>query len=215
MVDWFLGGGPVMWPLLACSIIALAVILERLISLRRGKVIPAALVRVVQEVKGRGDLAIAQAKCEAIGGVFAGVITACLANADAPKEENAVAVVAAGRRVARKLEKMLAVLDVVAGAAPLLGLLGTVLGLNEVFLQITQHGLGNTSVLSGGIAQALRTTILGLAIAIPAFVAHRYFNRRIEDLVAEMEDYAQQLLTTLYRSEASEGRIERLRQVRA
>jgi len=215
MVDWFLGGGPVMWPLLACSIIALAVILERLISLRRGKVIPAALVRVVQEVKGRGDLAIAQAKCEAIGGVFASIITACLANADAPKEENAVAVVAAGRRGARKLEKMLAVLDVVAGAAPLLGLLGTVLGLNEVFLQITQHGLGNTSVLSGGIAQALRTTILGLAIAIPAFVAHRYFNRRIEDLVAEMEDYAQQLLTTLYRSEASEGRIERLRQVGA
>lgn len=215
MVNWFLGGGPVMWPLLACSIIALAVILERTINLRHGKVIPPALVRVANEVKGRGDIAIAQAKCEAIGGLFAHVIGAGLSNAAAPKEENVVAVLAAGRRAARKLEKMLTVLDVVAGAAPLLGLLGTVLGLNEVFLQITQHGLGNTSVLSGGIAQALRTTIFGLGIAIPSFVAHRCLNRRIEDLVAEMEEHASDLLSMLYPAGVAESKIERLRPMRA
>jgi biopolymer transport protein ExbB len=215
MIDWFLGGGVVMWPLLACSIVALAVILERAISLRHGKVISPAISKVVEQVRGREDIAIAQAKCEAIGGPFADVIGAGLANAALPKEENVVALLASGRRAARKLERLLTVLDIVASVAPLLGLLGTVLGLNEVFNQITRHGLGDTSALSGGIAQALRTTIFGLGIAIPSLIAHTYFNRRIEDLVAEMEEYAYALLAALYRPEAVEGKIERLRHLRA
>jgi biopolymer transport protein ExbB len=114
------------------------------------------------------------------------------------REEKVLDIQATGRQEARSLERMLIVLEVITAITPLLGLLGTVLGMSQVFDVISEVGLGQTKAFSGGIAQALRTTIVGLGVAIPSLIAYSSFDRKVDNLILEMEKYSMLLLNKLY-----------------
>ncbi len=124
-----------------------------------------------------------------------------LSNNHLTREEKFVDIQAAGRQEIKVLEKRLLILEVITAIAPLLGLLGTVLGLENIFGIISELGLGQAKAFSGGLSEAIRTTVLGLFIAIPSLVAYSYFDKKVDTFALEMEEYAMRLLNKLYPSE--------------
>lgn len=205
-MQWIVGGGPVMYPLLICSVVALAVIIERALSLRRRQVIRPELVRLIQDIRDVGDVPMAFSKCQVIKGPFSNIIKHTLVNMHLSWEEKLHEIQVAGKEEAKRLERNLNILEIIASIAPLLGLFGTVLGLDEIFGVMASVGLGDPKSFSGGIAQALRTTILGLAIAMPASIAAGVFDSKVDSMVGEMERLSTVLLNKLY---ASKVRMER------
>ena len=197
-MEWLAGGGPIMIPLFICSILALAVTLERAISLRRSRIIRPELVEVINAVRGTEDLKLILKRCNAVEGPFSNIIKRAISNAYLSREEKVLDIQATGRQEARALERLLVVLEVITAITPLLGLLGTVLGMSQVFDVISEIGLGQTKAFSGGIAQALRTTIIGLSVAIPSLIAYSSLNKKVDDLILEMEKYSMVLLNKLY-----------------
>jgi len=200
-LEWLAGGGPIMIPLFICSVLALAVILERAINIRKDRIIRPELVDVINAIRGPEDVQIVFARCNAIKGPFSNIIKRTISNNHLSREEKVLDIQVAGRQEARSLERMLIVLEVVTAIAPLLGLLGTVLGMSQVFDVISEVGLGQTKAFSGGIAQALRTTIIGLSVAIPSLIAYSSFDRKVDNLILEMEKYSMLLLNKLYSTE--------------
>lgn len=190
-------GGIVMIPLLLTSIVALAVVIERAFFLRRKRIIHSDVVEAVKTLKKDEDIDKIVNGLKKHVGPFLNVIRHGLENRHRTREEIKEAIVDQGRQEARTLERGLVILETVAGIAPLLGLLGTVLGMIKVFRVISQEGLGQTQSLSSGISEALLTTVVGLSIAIPALVAYNYFTHKVEDLVLEIEKYSGQLLNKL------------------
>lgn len=191
-------GGPTMVPLLLCSVLALAVTIERMWALRRGRVLPRPLLDFVRNFHSSTDARLARQLCEQHTGPLALVLTAILND---PPSNGSLALEhaqAAGRRALRFLDRGLVLLEIVAGISPLLGLFGTVLGMFNTFRVIAQQGLANVGALSGGISEALLTTIVGLGIAIPTVVAHTYFSKRVNDLVLDIEDCGASVLQRLY-----------------
>lgn len=190
-----------MVPILLCSILALAIILERSWALRQGQVMPDGLLAQVrawlQQDALDGDRLDALRNSSQLGRVLA----AGLGLHRQTLEERKTAIEDAGRRGAVELERFLAALGTIAMISPLLGLLGTVWGLIVVFDQIMTTGLGQPSDLAGGIAQALITTAAGLAVAIPAVIFHRFFQRKVSVLVSQMESVAHQLMDVLQQRE--------------
>ncbi len=193
-----MGGGPIMIPIFICSVISLAVIMERIVSLRRKRIMRPELIEVIEAVRGPDDIQIILSRCNAIKGPFSNIIKRAISNAYLSREEKVLDIQSAGRQEARTLERMLVVLEVITAITPLLGLLGTVLGMSQVFDVISEVGLGQTKAFSGGIAQALRTTIIGLGVAIPSLIAYSSFDRKVDNLVLEMEKYSMLLLNKLY-----------------
>lgn len=179
-----------MIPLFLCSLAALAVILERAIALRRSRVIPGAVVDVIDAYRGEGSAEAAVATCDrssaSLARLVGGIVQA--RNEDHPHVIETIH--ALGRREVERLERGLIVLEIVAGVSPLIGLLGTVLGMVTVFNAIAAEGLGDPRVLSEGISEALITTVAGLIVAIPALAFHSYFGRHVESLAIEMQDLA-------------------------
>ena len=200
-MEWLAGGGPIMIPLFICSVLALAVILERAINIRKDHIIRPELVDVINAIRGPEDIKLVYARCNAIKGPFSNIIKRAISNNHLSREEKVLDIQAAGRQEARALERMLIVLEVITAIAPLLGLLGTVLGMSQVFDVISEVGLGQTKAFSGGIAQALRTTIIGLSVAIPSLIAYSSFDRKVDNLILEMEKYSMLLLNKLYSTE--------------
>ncbi len=200
-MEWLAGGGPIMIPLFICSVLALAVILERAINIRKNRIIRPEIVDVINAIRGPDDIQIVFARCNAIKGPFSNIIKRAISNTHLSREEKVLDIQAAGRQEARALERMLIVLEVITAIAPLLGLLGTVLGMSQVFDVISEVGLGQTKAFSGGIAQALRTTIIGLSVAIPSLIAYSSFDRKVDNLILEMEKYSMLLLNKLYSTE--------------
>lgn len=190
-----------MVPILLCSILALAIILERSWALRQGQVMPDGLLAQVrawlQQDALDGDRLDALRNSSQLGRVLA----AGLSLHQQTLEERKTAIEDAGRRGAVELERFLAALGTIAMISPLLGLLGTVWGLIVVFDQIMTTGLGQPSDLAGGIAQALITTAAGLAVAIPAVIFHRFFQRKVSVLISQMESVAHQLMDVLQQRE--------------
>lgn len=190
-----------MVPILLCSILALAIILERSWALRQGQVMPDGLLAQVrawlQQDALDGDRLDALRNSSQLGRVLA----AGLGLHRQTLEERKTAIEDAGRRGAVELERFLVALGTIAMISPLLGLLGTVWGLIVVFDQIMTTGLGQPSDLAGGIAQALITTAAGLAVAIPAVIFHRFFQRKVSVLVSQMESVAHQLMDVLQQRE--------------
>ena len=121
-----------------------------------------------------------------------------LTNNHLSREEKFIDIQAAGRQETKALEKRLLVLEVITAVAPLLGLLGTVLGLEDIFGIISELGLGQAKAFSGGLAEAIRTTVFGLFIAIPSLVAFSYFDKKVDTFVLEMEEYSMHILNKLY-----------------
>ena len=190
-----------MAPILLCSILALAIILERGWALREDQVMPDGLMQQVQTWLQGGSLDAAHLDILRNSSELGQVLAAGLGRHPSTLEERKLAIEDAGRRSVVHMERYLAALGTIAMITPLLGLLGTVWGLIVVFDQITVGGAGQPADLAGGIAQALVTTAAGLMIAIPAVIFHRYFHRRVLVLVSRMEVQAHQLMDILQQNE--------------
>ena len=183
-------GGIIMYPLLLTSIVALAVVIERALFLRKRRIINPLLVDRIKNIKHVDDAQELLRDMEDKSGPFINIIRAGLEFKNDHVEEIQKSLEDQGRQETRIMEKGLVILETVAGIAPLLGLLGTVLGMIKVFQVISEQGLGQTQALSSGISEALVTTVVGLSIAIPALIAYHYFDHKVEDLVLEIEKYS-------------------------
>jgi biopolymer transport protein ExbB len=203
-LQFFLSGGYVMWPLLLCSIVAVAVSLERFFFLRRVHVDGEKLMRRVNECLARGLPAEAKGICEATPGPVAKVLAAALARPELSKGEIRDSVRAVALAEVPVLERYLPTLSTVVTVSPLLGLFGTISGLMKVFKVISGGQIGNYELLSVGIAEALITTFAGLAIAIPFLVVYNSLSSRVDSLVNEMEQRVAELLAR--RPDGGEGR---------
>lgn len=197
-MNWFIGGGLIMFPLLICSLLSLAVIIDRSIRLRKNNILRPELINSINALRGPNDISYLSSKCDEIEGSFANIIRSAFLNKHLTREEKLVEIQATGRHEVQILEKKLIILEIIATITPLLGLLGTVMGMSEVFDVISDIGLGHTKEFSGGIAKALRTTIFGLGVAIPTLVLHSSFTKKIDNFVLEMEKYTTLLLNTIY-----------------
>lgn len=191
--DLLVGRGPIMWPLLACSVVAVTYMVERAIRLRRKRLLDGKLGKQVIDAAREGDVPRGLELCRKSETPAARVLETGLVNADRPFLESEKAVEDAGAREVKRLSGNLRPLVVIAGLAPLLGLLGTVIGMIDCFLQVgLKSGIGKPELLAAGISEALVTTAAGLAIAIPSQAAYYYFRARIERFARDTEEvYAQ------------------------
>ena len=190
MIEFVKAGGVLIWPILACSVVAVAIIVERFLSLKRSAVTPPNLLDQATRLAGRADLSgeviFEVQRRSPLGKILA----AGLINRGEPRFVMKDAIEDAGRHVVHDLERYLNTLGTIAAVTPLLGLLGTVFGMIKVFAAITAFGVGNPTVLAGGIAEALITTAAGLSVGIPTLMFHRYFRGHINDLTMDMEQQA-------------------------
>jgi len=198
LVEIFLNGGLVMWPILFCSIVALAVVIDRFLALRRAKInLPAFLVRIRGFIKNK-DMNGAASFCLREKSPIANMVRKGLKKFGMGHERVKEAIENAGRQEVSKLEKGLSILATVAGVAPLLGFLGTVTGMIQAFMRIEDlAGAASPSDLAGGIWEALLTTAFGLIVGIPAYVAYNYFLSWVTKFVADMETVANDVVDTM------------------
>ena len=202
--ELFVQGGLVMYPLALCSILTLAITLERAFSLRRNRIIRVEIASLIENIKGPEDIGLAVSVCNQYEGPFAQVVRAGFDNRHLPPDEIKESIVDQGRQEMGKLQKGMVVLETVASVSPLLGLLGTVLGMIKVFREISEVGVGQGNLLAGGISEAILTTGAGLFIAIPSLVFFNYFSSKAESLVLEIEKYSNALLKKLRRFQVGE-----------
>jgi biopolymer transport protein ExbB len=191
-------GGWLMLPILLCSVIALAIVGERFWSLQTRRITPPNLVAQVWQWHKSGSLDEAHIEALAKSSPLGRVLAAGLVNRNHPREIMKEAIEDVGRQVVHELERYLNTLGTIASVTPLLGLLGTVIGMIKVFAAITTHGVGNPGVLAGGISEALITTAAGLSVAIPSLIFYRYFRGKIDELVLIMEEEALKIVDVMH-----------------
>jgi biopolymer transport protein ExbB len=193
------GGWP-MIPLLLLGVLALAIVLERFWSLRRKEVLPPGLGDEVRRWAASGQLDPAHIESLRRTSPLGALLASALDVRHRPREVIRERIEDTGRHLVHRMEKFLNSLGTIAAAGPLLGLLGTVVGMIQMFLGILDGGLGDVNQLAGGIGKALVCTATGMLVAIPALVFHRYFRGRISGYVIEMEQQATALVDTLDRT---------------
>ena len=187
-------GWPI-WPLLACSILGLALVIERFMSLQRARVVPSRLLDDAITASRNGvpgpEVVAKLERSSALGQVLAAGFRALVSDPHCTDDDLRATMEAAGRRVAHQLERWLPALATIASAAPLLGLLGTVIGMIEIFGSQSGAGngaaTGNPAQLAQGISIALYNTAFGLMVAIPALMFWRYFRARVDDYLLHLE----------------------------
>lgn len=195
-----------MWPLLLCSVAAVAIIGERLWSLQRRRVLPEGLLgQVWTRARGGGLKDSRQVAAIRGGSPLGQILAAGLAHAHRSREEMKEGIEEVGRHVVHDMGRYLDTLGTVAAVAPLLGLLGTVFGMIEVFETITGGGIGRAEQLAGGIGEALISTAAGLCVAIPALIGYRHLRNRVNSYVVEMEQEALKLVEMLHGQPAAES----------
>lgn len=190
MIEFLISGGPVMVPIVLASIIGLAAFIERLLALRRGRVVPVAFQVELDALVNQGRWEDGVTLCRKNGSALAHVMEVAVGHQGEPRSRLKERLEEAGRRESAELERYTGILGTVASVAPLLGLLGTVWGMIITFRVIQEQGVGVVSSLAGGISQALITTFAGLTVGIPALIAHRYLLARVDDSILEMESFA-------------------------
>jgi biopolymer transport protein ExbB len=191
-------GGLLIWPIILCSIISLAIIGERIWYLQRKRIMPRHLVAQVWHWHKTNDLEDVRLREMREGSPLGKILYAGLINRHHDREIMKEGVEETGRHVVPELERYLNTLGTIASISPLLGLLGTVIGMIKVFTAITVHGVGNSTVLAGGISEALITTAAGLSVAIPSLMFFRYFRGKIDAFVLEMEQEALKLVEVIH-----------------
>jgi biopolymer transport protein ExbB len=198
LFDIFLKGGVIMWPIFLCSVVGLAVIIERFWVLRKAKInLPAFMVRIRGYIKNR-DMSGAASFCMQEKSPVGNMVRKGLKKFKMGHERVKEAIENAGRQEISKLEKGLTVLATVAGVAPLLGFLGTVTGMIQAFMTIEDlAGAVNPGDLAGGIWEALITTAFGLMVGIPALAFYNYFLSAIKRFVSDMETVANDVVDTM------------------
>lgn len=190
MYEFIVQGGTVMYILLAASVLALTIIFERAWSLRRSVVLPAKVIEDIEGAVRSGDVDTAVQMCGDHNTAMSRILWVALNNRGVQRSVMKEILEEVGRQEVAHLERYIGVLGVIAAISPLLGLLGTVLGMIEVFQVISIEGVGKADILAGGISTALNTTAAGLSVAIPALVAYRYFESRVNSFVIEIEQHA-------------------------
>ena len=197
-------GGIMMGPIVLASIVAAAIFLERLWTLQSKRVLPAELTQKVwrwveqQQIQDKHIAALQQ------NSPLGKILAAGLLNRYRDRTVIRESIEDTGRHVVHELERFIGTLGTIASLSPLMGLLGTVMGMIRTFNAITTAGIGNPASLAGGIAEALITTAAGLTVAIPALLAYKYLRARVQALVVEMEKQAMKLVETL-ESQAQES----------
>ena len=189
-------GWPI-WPLLLASVIALALIIERFVSLRDRKIIPPLLLEQVVDVFQRQGVSEDMLEKLAKDSPLGAVLAAGLRNHRSSRYVMKEAIDEAGRHVAHDLERFLTTLGTIATAAPLLGLFGTVIGMIEIFGSQSPTGT-NPQQLAHGISVALYNTAFGIAISIPSLIFYRHFKNKVDTLVVEMEQLAAKLIDIVH-----------------
>ena len=198
MLELIEAGGWLMVPILLCSISAMAIVVERFWTLRRRRIAPENLVARVRQWARNGELNEERIRALRRGSSLGRILAAGLGTRDRDREVMKESIEDVGRHVVHDLERYLNALGTIAAISPLLGLLGTVIGMIKVFAVITTQGVGDPGVLASGISEALLTTAAGLTVAIPALMFHRYFRGRVDELVVTMEAEALKMVEALH-----------------
>lgn len=198
MLDFIQSGGMFMWPLIACSIFTLAIVIERFWTLRSSRITPQGmlnniLVMLKEDKLNRESIRELQTSA-GLGSIFAAGLLNSKYGRDIMKEN----IEEAASHVVHELERFMNPLGTIAAITPLIGLLGTVVGMIKVFSVLMSQGTGDTTLLAGGISEALLTTAAGLGVAIPALIFHRFFARRIDSLVITMEQQSTKLIDVIH-----------------
>lgn len=193
----FLKGGVLMIPIALSSLISLEVIIEKIITLRRNRIIIPEVKSVINSVSSEEDLPLAISVCDKHEGVLSNLMKIVLKQEGTTYEHRREELSDRGRQEIRGLERGLSILETIAAVTPILGLLGTVLGMIKVFQVISIQGVGEASALSGGISEALITTAAGLSVGIPALIFYNYFSRKAENLILDIENLSNSLLNKM------------------
>jgi len=198
VIELIKSGGWLMLPILLCSVIASGIVVERFWSLQRKRITPANLVAQIWQWLRGGHLDDKRLQALRKGSPLGRILAAGLANREHDREVMKESIEDVGRQVVHDLGRYLNTLGTIASIAPLLGLLGTVIGMIKVFAAMTTHGVGDASALAGGISEALITTAAGLTVAIPALIFYRYFRGRVDAHVLVMEQEALKMVEILH-----------------
>jgi biopolymer transport protein ExbB len=199
-------GGPLMWPIILCSIAAAAIVLERLWTLQDRRVLPRELTQKVWQLIESNQINDKVIQALEQNSPLGRVLAAGLSNRHRPREVIMERLEDTGRHVIHELERFLNTLGTIAAISPLLGLLGTVTGIIKAFNAIQAGGMGDPRALSGGIAEALITTAAGLVVAIPALFAYRSLRSKVDGIVIAMEKDAIRLADAVEAAQGSPGR---------
>jgi len=205
VLEIFKAGGFLMWPILLCSIVSLAIIAERFWSLRKNRLLPKHLVAQVWQWEKVGHLDSKRISDLRRGSPLGRILAAGLVNRKHSREVMKESIEEVGRHVAHNLTRFLNTLGTIASISPLLGLLGTVIGMIKVFAVITAHGVGDPGILAEGISEALVTTAAGLSVAIPTLMFHRFFSGKVDELVLAMEVEALKMVEVMHGMRESES----------
>ena len=201
MWEFMQKGGPIMWPILLCSVIAFAIVIERLIRIRQEQIDTKSFMEQISKSLRRNKIMEALDLCDRTGGPIAVILKAGILKHDRPRNEIRESIEDASIHEVPRLERNLPVLATLAHVAPLLGLLGTVTGLVKAFQVIETKASVlnpiNPGDLAGGIWEALLTTVFGLCVAIPTYVAYNYLVSRVDGFVLDMERSATDLMNIL------------------
>ena len=198
MYELVQAGGWLMIPILLCSVIALAIVTERMWTLRKKKVIPVKLVPGIWKLLNNDALTEKHINEIEKGSPLGKVLAAGLINRHLSRDMVRESIEETGRFVVHEMERFLNTLGTISTITPLLGLLGTVIGMIKVFTAITTIGVGDPGQLAGGISEALITTAAGLTVAIPSLIFHRHLKRKIDELVVGMEQEAMKLVEFMH-----------------
>lgn len=205
-------GGWLMLPIVACSVAALAFFLERMWTLRRGRVLPPAFLERIRELMADRRFERAEELCRQTDSPLARMLLAGLERVGAERAELKEVVAEEGEREVYYMERFVGALGAIASISPLLGLLGTVIGMIDVFQDVVAQASGSgevqTAALAGGIWQALITTASGLTVAIPTYLAYRYVLSRVDEYAVEMEEFALEMVDELRGDASGDGEEE-------
>jgi biopolymer transport protein ExbB len=197
MYELVIAGGWLMLPIILCSVVAMAIIIERLWTLRQSRVVPENLVSQVWKLHSEGQMTPDNITALKASSPLGSILSSGLINREHSREIMKEAIEEVGRQVVHELERYLNTLGTIASITPLLGLLGTVIGMIKVFSTIVSAGVGNPGILAEGISEALITTAAGLSVAIPALMFTRYFSGKVERLVIVMEEEALKMVEVM------------------
>ena len=205
MLELVKAGGWLMVPILLCSVIAMAIVAERFWTLQRKRITPGNLVVQVWQWAKSGNLNDDRIRALRKSSPLGRILAAGLVNRDTSRAMMKESIEDVGRHVVHDLDRYLNTLGTIASITPLLGLLGTVIGMIKVFAVITTQGVGNPGVLAGGISEALITTAAGLTVEIPTLMFHRYLRGHVDELVVTMEQEALKMVEAMHGPEREQA----------
>lgn len=197
MLEIVIAGGWLMLPIILGSAVAFAIVAERFWSLRQERIVPKGLFEQIQQWSNKGHLEPQHLEALQNNSPMGRILAAGLKQVGKPRGDIRAAMEEIAGQEVHEMERFLSTLGTIAAISPLLGLLGTVMGMIEVFTALMLHGSGDTSLLAGGISKALITTAAGLCVAIPAMFFHRMLLRRVDEIAVSMETQAAELLNWL------------------